>query len=91
MLNPDDQEKALQEFIARHVKPYDPVTDQYERPPFAADELIVANRSDRAFPPAIRRPGRPHIGIRVVLTGGGCAFGCLPSSSDVAGVWPTGR
>jgi len=37
MLNPDDQEKALQELLARHVKPYDPETDQYERPPFAAD------------------------------------------------------
>jgi len=37
MVNPDDQENALQEFLARHVKPYDAETDQYERPPFAGD------------------------------------------------------
>jgi len=24
-------------FLSRHVKPYDPATDDYERPPFAAD------------------------------------------------------
>jgi len=37
MAHSDDQEKALQEFLARHVKPYDPETDQSERLPFAAD------------------------------------------------------
>ncbi|MCX5676473.1 MAG: DNA methyltransferase [Planctomycetota bacterium] len=37
MLEPHEQEKALAEFLARHVKPYDPATDDYERPPFAAD------------------------------------------------------
>ena len=33
----DDQPKALAEFLARHVTPYDPATDDYERPPFTAD------------------------------------------------------
>ncbi len=28
---------SLSEFLARHAKPYDPATDDYERPPFAAD------------------------------------------------------
>src|SRR6185436_11478865 len=32
-----EQAKALAEFLSRHAKPYDPVTDDYERPPFAAD------------------------------------------------------
>ncbi|HOC57649.1 MAG TPA: DNA methyltransferase [Verrucomicrobiota bacterium] len=32
-----DQAKALADFLARHVKAYDPTTDGYERPPFAAD------------------------------------------------------
>jgi DNA modification methylase len=27
----------LQAFLAKHVRPYDPETDDYERPPFAAD------------------------------------------------------
>jgi hypothetical protein len=33
----DEQTKALQDFLAKHVTPYDPATDDYERPPFAAD------------------------------------------------------
>ena len=33
--NPDNQN--LVEFLARHVRPYDPVKDDYDRPPFAAD------------------------------------------------------
>ncbi len=33
----DEQAEALAAFLARHVKPYDPATDDYERPPFAAD------------------------------------------------------
>jgi 16S rRNA G966 N2-methylase RsmD len=33
----DDQGKALQQFLAQHVRPYDAATDEYERPPFAAD------------------------------------------------------
>src|SRR5258705_9627531 len=33
----DDQSKALIEFLARHAKPYDPATDDYECPSFAAD------------------------------------------------------
>jgi DNA modification methylase len=35
-LNMSDS-SSLQEFIARHSKPYDPASDDYERPPFAAD------------------------------------------------------
>jgi len=31
------QARALAEFLAKHVKPYDPATDDYERPPFAED------------------------------------------------------
>jgi len=30
-------EQRLKDFIARYAKPYDPETDSYERPPFAAD------------------------------------------------------
>ncbi len=37
MPEPHEQEKALAEFLARHVRPYDPATDDYDRPPFAAD------------------------------------------------------
>jgi hypothetical protein len=33
----DNQTEALKDFLARHAKPYDPATDDYERPPFAAD------------------------------------------------------
>ncbi len=33
--NSDNQNLA--DFLARHVRPYDPVKDDYERPPFAAD------------------------------------------------------
>jgi hypothetical protein len=32
-----DQQTELADFLAQHVKPYDPATDDYERPPFAAD------------------------------------------------------
>src|SRR6266478_5841511 len=32
-----DQSKALADFLARHAGDYNPVTDDYERPPFAAD------------------------------------------------------
>ena len=31
------QDRALAEFLARHVKPYEPDVDDYDRPPFAAD------------------------------------------------------
>ena len=37
MSTPSDQSKALADFLARHAKPYHPATDDYERPPFAAD------------------------------------------------------
>ncbi len=33
----EDQGRALAEFLARHARPYDPATDDNERPPFAAD------------------------------------------------------
>lgn len=36
-LSPEYQARALAEFLAKHVKPYDPATDDYERPPFAED------------------------------------------------------
>jgi len=36
-LSAEYQAHALAEFVARHVKPYDPATDEYERPPFAED------------------------------------------------------
>ncbi len=36
-LSPEYQARALAEFLARHVTPYDPVTDDYDRPPFAED------------------------------------------------------
>jgi hypothetical protein len=31
----DDQ--ALRDFVAKYARPYDPETDDYDRPPFAAD------------------------------------------------------
>jgi len=33
----DDQHREFADFLARHVKSYDPITDDYARPPFAAD------------------------------------------------------
>ncbi|MFO0821032.1 MAG: DNA methyltransferase [Pirellulales bacterium] len=36
-LSPEYQAQALAEFLAKHVKPYDPETDDYDRPPFAED------------------------------------------------------
>jgi DNA modification methylase len=36
-LDPQVQAEALKEFIAKHVRPYDPANDDYDRPPFAAD------------------------------------------------------
>ncbi|MBI2925833.1 MAG: hypothetical protein HYY24_09040 [Verrucomicrobia bacterium] len=37
MENAPEQSKELTDFLARHVRPYDPEMDDYERPPFAAD------------------------------------------------------
>jgi hypothetical protein len=37
MLTPEEQEKAVKEFVARHATQYDPAIDGYDRPPFAAD------------------------------------------------------
>src|ERR1035437_9816626 len=37
MSTPTDQTQSLAPFLARHAKPYDPATDDYERPSFAAD------------------------------------------------------
>ena len=34
---PEEQALALADFLAQHVKPYDPDGDDYDRPPFAAD------------------------------------------------------
>ncbi len=36
-LSSEVQARALADFLAQHVKPYDPVTDDYERSAFAAD------------------------------------------------------
>jgi len=32
-----ENQGSLEEFLKRHVKPYDPASDDYDRPPFAAD------------------------------------------------------
>jgi 16S rRNA G966 N2-methylase RsmD len=37
MSTPPDNQEALADFLARHAKPYDPVTDDYERDAFASD------------------------------------------------------
>lgn len=34
---------TVEEFIARHVKPYDPATDNYFREPFAKDTKVGKN------------------------------------------------
>jgi len=34
---PENQAEDLRTFLEKHVRPYDPATDDYERPPFAAD------------------------------------------------------
>jgi hypothetical protein len=36
-LDAEAQAKALKDFIAKHARPYDPATDDYDRPAFAAD------------------------------------------------------
>jgi hypothetical protein len=46
-LSPEFQARALADFLARNVKPYDPETDDYERPPFAAD--IKEGRNDPIY------------------------------------------
>ena len=37
MIDPATTDPSLKEFLAKHVRPYDPETDDYDRPPFAAD------------------------------------------------------
>jgi len=37
MFDPAEQDRVLREFLAEHVRSYDPETDDYDRPPFAAD------------------------------------------------------
>lgn len=37
MKSAKEQEQAVRDFIAKRARPYDPATDSYERPPFAAD------------------------------------------------------
>ena len=39
-----ENQGSLEEFLKRHVKPYDPAADDYERPPFA-DDVIAPGRS----------------------------------------------
>ena len=36
-LDPQSQAQAMKAFIAKHAHPYDPATNDHERPPFAAD------------------------------------------------------
>lgn len=47
LLSAESQEKALAAFLATHVTPYDVETDDYERPPFAAD--IKEGKSDAVY------------------------------------------
>jgi len=42
-----DQQTELANFLALHVKPYDATTDDYERPPFAAD--IKEDKNDAIY------------------------------------------
>jgi DNA modification methylase len=44
MLDFLENQGSLEAFLKEHVKPYDPATDDYERPPFAAD-VISPGRS----------------------------------------------
>ena len=37
MFDSAEQDRLLREFLASHVRPYDPETDEYDRPPFTAD------------------------------------------------------
>ena len=46
-LSPEVQARALEEFLARHVTPFDAETDDYERPPFAAD--IKEGKNDAIY------------------------------------------
>jgi DNA modification methylase len=41
------QSETLKGFIAKHVRPYDPATDDYDRPPFAAD--IKEGKNDPVY------------------------------------------
>jgi DNA modification methylase/DNA-directed RNA polymerase subunit RPC12/RpoP len=41
-----DQQNDFDDFLARHVKQYDPATDDYDRPPFTTD-VISPGRSSR--------------------------------------------
>jgi len=43
----DSQSRALAEFLARHVKPVEPGSDDYERPAFAAD--IKEGKNDATY------------------------------------------
>ncbi len=45
--DPQTREEALKTFIARHVHPYDPATDDYDRPPFGAD--IKEGKNDPVY------------------------------------------
>ena len=43
----EEQAAALNDFIAKHVRPYEPATDEYDRPPFAAD--IKEGKNDPVY------------------------------------------
>jgi DNA modification methylase len=46
-LSSEFQARALAEFLDKHAKPYDPTTDDYERPPFAED--IKEGKNDTVY------------------------------------------
>ena len=44
MFDPAEQDRVLKEFLAEHVRPYDPETDDYDRQPSSAD-VVSSGRS----------------------------------------------
>ena len=47
MLDFLDNQESLDEFLRKHIKPYDTVADDYDRPPFAAD--IKEGKNDQIY------------------------------------------
>ncbi|MBU1744060.1 MAG: site-specific DNA-methyltransferase [Proteobacteria bacterium] len=47
MLDFLESQGSLEEFLKRHIKPYDPASDDYDRPPFAAD--IKEGKNDSIY------------------------------------------
>src|SRR2546425_12445321 len=84
----DDQ--ALRDFVARYARPYDPESDDYDRPPFAAD--IKEGKNDpiynehsyhtkvtpRGFIPYILHYTRTGELILDPFFGSGFTFQCAP-------------